>query len=209
MRISHIEIDSCLANPRRWVSDKRRGTGVFSRVGYAGATKLAIYKYHKTNNLVQAIQYLEQFLFRLGLTNRASIDEAFRNLDSYVSWCQTTVPIVAARKLRINHALGSDWILGGEISRIDIHSNATRYRGILLVVPPPDWRQQIRMPLIQRALSETLQRSENMIDVGFQNIDGSDLQIESYSKRDIDSADERAHELASNLSDEWRQQGGP
>jgi hypothetical protein len=96
--------------------------------------------------------------------------------------------------------------LGGEISRIDLDLDSEGYRGILLGNRPSGWKQQSRFPLIQRALSSRLQRSEQQISIGFQNIDGSQLETITYPHRRLDEAEEEAQELAKILSSEWSHQ---
>lgn len=73
---------------------------------------------------------------------------------------------------------------------------------------PHDWRRQLRIPLIQRALAAKLQRPETEISVGFQNIDATHLELVSFPRRILDEAENTARELAQTLSNEWRSQKG-
>ena len=73
---------------------------------------------------------------------------------------------------------------------------------------PSDWRRQLRVPLIQRALAAKLQRPELEISVGFQNIDGTQLELISFPLRVLNDAEDRARRLTSILSNEWHRQKG-
>ncbi len=206
MRISHNDIEVCRRNPRAWVAQKVGPSSGFIRTGYAGATKLAIYHFHKTNNQSITQRYLEDLFDSLDLRNSAQKDRALENLDGYIEWCRTAAPVVATYRLRLNYDLGSEWILGGEISRIDIISGG--YRGIILGNIPDNWDHQLRIPLIQRALAGRLQRPEIDIAVGFQNLDGGDLRVVSFPKDEIDDAETSVQDLARTLAGEWRRQSG-
>jgi hypothetical protein len=208
MRISHNDIEVCRRNPRAWIGQKVNPSGSIIRTGYAGATKLAVYHFHKTNDPSKTQRYLEDLFDSLGLRNAVQKDRALDNLDDYMAWYSTTMPVVAAYRLRLNYDLDSGWILGGEISRIDIDIMSGGYRGIILGNVSDDWEHQLRIPLIQRALANRLQRPEEDMAIGFQNLDGSDLRTVSFPKKELDDAETAARDLARTLAEEWRKQSG-
>ena len=208
MKISHVELEKCLLYPRSWVAQRISPSPGGPRTGYDGATKLAIYKFHGTASASQAQHHLSQLLSRLRLTNTILTDRAMANLDSYIEWCVRHSPVVSGWKLRLDYDLGNNFALGGEISRIDVDIGSGGYRGVLLGNRPTDWRRQLRVPLIQRALAAKLQRPESEISVGFQNIDGTQLELISFPRVVSDEAEDRARRLALALSNEWRRQKG-
>jgi hypothetical protein len=110
--------------------------------------------------------------------------------------------------MRLNFNLGHNFELGGEVSRIDVDIDSDGYNGVLLGERPTDWRLQLRFPLIQRALANQLQRPESEISVGFQSIDGAQLELLSFPRMILDEAEGRARQLAITLSNEWRRQKG-
>lgn len=208
MKISHIELEKCLLNPRSWVTQKIAPPRGGPRTGYDGATKLAIYKFHATASASHAQRHLTHLLSGFGLTNTSLANRARASLDSYIEWCILESPIVSNWKLRLAFNLGHNFELGGEISRIDVNIESRGYKGVLLGGRPADWRRQLRFPLIQRALAEKLQRPEAEISVGFQNIDGTQLDTISFSRAVLEEAEDRARRLALILSGEWRRQKG-
>lgn len=206
MIIRHSDISRCLQNPRTWVAQLLRPSSSFIRTGYAGAVKLGIYRFHATNNERLARTHLESLFPRLGLTNRQLINEALGQFDSYLDWFRHVSPIVAMWRHRLKLDLGSGWFLGGELSRIDVAPSTSGYRAFILGEQPLDWRSDFRFPLIQRALSIQLHRKEKLISVGFQGIDGNNIDLQSYSKQQMDAAETRARQLAATVESEWRRQ---
>jgi len=208
MIIRHAEISVCLQNPRSWVAQKINPTPSFIRTGYAGATKLAIYRFHTTGDVRIARRHLRGLFPRLGLTNQSLIDEALDDLDNYMDWYVRESPVVATWRHRLRFDMGLGCFLGGEVSRIDVEPSNDRYRAIILGDTPNNWLSEIRFPLIQRALSEQLKRKDNLISVGFQRLDGSNIVLRSFSKQVLDNAENRARELANSVTKEWRRQAG-
>jgi hypothetical protein len=63
------------------------------------------------------------------------------------------------------------------------------YRGVLLGVPPRGWRDQLRMPLLQRALCIHYARPVEEIEVGIQEPDGSGLNVTRFSPKRMREAE--------------------
>jgi hypothetical protein len=83
--------------------------------------------------------------------------------------------------------------LRGQVGRIDV--TAVGYRAVLLSQAPPNWHQQLRMPLIQAAIGAMYGRPRDKIAVGFQELDGSSLQTVVYDRRQISAAEQRFRAL--------------
>ena len=96
--------------------------------------------------------------------------------------------------------LGHGLILGGIVPRVDVIPQG--YRAILLEEIPPRWKEELRMPLIQRSLARTYSRPEDEFVVGIQELDASDLAVTSYSKIDIDHAEQIGQQLAEEVANE-------
>jgi hypothetical protein len=200
VRLSHIELEACRANPRGWARAKREAKG-FMRIGYSGAIKLSINDFHKHGQLPESIQYLQALLTKLKLINPQRTVDAEYTLEGYAEWFASARPIVAASKARIELDLGNSIILGGEVSRIDVVVADDGYRGILLSdEDDPLWQDRLRMPLLQRAIAGRFERNESDVVVGIQRLDGSDLMTRSYSPRLIKEALLEARALAQTVS---------
>ena len=208
MKIYHVELEKCLSNPRSWVTQRISPPPGGPRTGYDGVTKLAIYKWHATGSASQAQRHLTHLLSRYRFTNARLVNRAITKLELYIEWCVSESPAVSNWKFRLTFNLGHNFELGGEVSRIDVNIVSGGYKGILLGDRPEDWRHQLRFPLIQRALAHQLQRPESEISVGFQNIDGTQLELFSFPGLMLDEAEHRARQLAITLSNEWHRQKG-
>lgn len=127
MRIRHIDIETCRLNPRAWVAQKIKPPRGHPRIGYDQATKLAIYKFHRTNSASQAQTHLGELLSRLNLRSAIFADRARSKLDSYIEWCLRESPVVSHWRLCLDYDLGYSWVLGGEISRIDLDLDPPGY----------------------------------------------------------------------------------
>lgn len=202
MRISHGELEACRRDVARWVAAKLNA-GAGPRAGYAGMTKLAIYKYHATGDADAAREHLRALLGRFA--NEGKKLGAEYQLDAYIEWAEREGLIVADRKVRLEFDLGSGILLGGEVSRVDIDL-AGGYRAVLLGAPDPDWRTELRTPLLQRAVARHFDRDEAEVTVGVQDLDGSSLQAVQFSRVEIDAAEVGARSVAIRLTMEWGRQ---
>jgi hypothetical protein len=202
VRISHGELEACRRDVARWVAAKLN-PGPGPRAGYAGMTKLAIYKYHATGDADAAREHLRALLRRFGDTGKKLSAEY--QLDAYIDWAEREGLIVADRKVRLGYDLGSGVLLGGEVSRVDVDL-AGGYRGVLLGACDPNWRTELRTPLLQRAVARHFDRDEAEVTVGVQALDGSDLQTVQFSHAEIDAAEAGARSLAARLAQELDRQ---
>jgi hypothetical protein len=159
----------------------------------------AIYRYHKSADAGRAREELEGEIQARGIV-RAVAEQMLGRLDEYVAWCQQTALTVATHRYRVNHDLGSGVVLGGEVSRIDILPGG--YRGVMLSSPDARWRTQLRMPLIQIALARAFARPEAEFSVGFQELNGGNLQGETFGEERRREANDMAHELARRIAAE-------
>lgn len=128
---------------------------------------------------------------------------AEEQLRQYIAWFLSENPIVAATKVCVDFYIGNGWTLGGEVSRIDMDLASGGYRAILLGAWSDSWQYELRMPLLQAAVAEKLKRLQEEITLGVQNLDGSSLEVLSFSSRDIEAAQVSARELSQRLRGLW------
>jgi hypothetical protein len=196
MKISHGELELCSQQPRAWVREKLTTAPHGLKMGYRRALLLSIYRYHKTKQTIVARQYLRDIIQRHQFKNMARIDEIEVAFESYVKWCASENIAVADSQVRIGLGSGSLTLIG-EVHRVDVTPEF--YRAILLGSFPANWRKQLRMPLIQKAISEQFARPLNEVAVAVQQLDGSNLQVRSYSANTVARAEGRFKELARRL----------
>jgi hypothetical protein len=186
MKISHIDLDRCLKQPRQWFRDQAAPKAGMS-FGYDRALRNAIAVWHKTNLADEARRRLQDLISRHGFKNKSRVDEIEVCLDLYIKWCEVTKVKTADSMIRISLDLGGYLQLGGTVSRVDVTSRG--YRGILLGAKQAGWKEQLRMPLLQKALSAKYIRPIESIEVGVQDLDGSSLQTKSYSSAELTAAE--------------------
>jgi hypothetical protein len=187
LRLKHGELEQLRTDLAAWVASKK-SSGSHPRMSYTHATRMGIYRLHRGDDLETAASYLGRFLDAHRLRNTARRSEAESNLGHYLEWMLRETAAFIATKTRIQYAVTPDVSLGGELPRIDLLATDDGYRAVIIGESDADWRSQIRMPLIQRAVAETLKRPERLVSVGVQQLDGEGLDTMSYSKRRIDAA---------------------
>jgi hypothetical protein len=187
MKISHTQLDQCLLQPRQWLREQSAQKFVF-KMGYGRVLKLSIGRYHKMNSASDARRYMHELIAKHDLKNNARIDENEVTLDLYMKWHQKSGVNTADSMTRIQLDVGGYLQLSGIISRVDVTNDG--YHGILFGVNQTNWKSQLRMPLIQKALADKYVRPVQDISVGVQGIDGSTLDVITFSPRQIRQAKE-------------------
>lgn len=195
MRISHGQLEACRANPSAWLAGGG-GRGSFS---YSSAVKLAAFGFHKTGSRVAAMRQLEGYL-RKNFKVAERKEWARDTLGRYLDWCESARPIVADTGARLSLDLGSDVLMSGEMSRVDIDPKTESYRAVLLVIAEPaNWVSELRWPLIQLAVAQKYSRDIAAISVGIQRLDGAGLDTRRFSSTRIDKHLSEARDLAHEL----------
>jgi hypothetical protein len=193
MKISHSELESCLRRPSGWFREKMTTRSHGYLMGYNRALLLSIYHFHKTGQALSARRYIQAMIKKHSFRNAARIDEIELGLDSYLRWCKSESLIVADSRVRIN--FGSGFLrLTGEISRVDVTPDC--YRAVLLGPSTAGWQGQLRMPLIQKAISMKFGRPAEEVAVGIQDLDGANLEVVGFSPRVLRIAEQRFARLA-------------
>jgi hypothetical protein len=196
MKISHTELESCLKGPRRWLKEKAAASSSYFNFGYNRALLLSIYNFHKTNQAGVARKYLRDIIQRHKFKDFSRIHEIEARLDAYIDWCDAENIAVADSHVLIRLDSGQ-LSLVGEVSRVDVMPDS--YRAVLLGAFDAHWRRQLRMPLLQRAISDKFARPIKEVTVGVQQLDGSCLEVHSYSKAALDRAERRFKRLSRKL----------
>jgi hypothetical protein len=169
-------------------------------MSYDRALRLAIHNFHKVDE-ASAIQYLEDLISRQQqkkkFLKRQRVDAIRKDLRSYIKWWKTCDDTVIDSDFLLKDAGGGFLVLSGKVSRLDLTDKG--YRAVLFGVPKPGWKQELRMPLIQAAVSGMYNRPLNEIAVGFQKPNGMDLQTTIYSAEEVKRARDLFKALATQL----------
>lgn len=206
MRISHAQLSQCHKNPATWVANQLNQDGSFPWRGYDSWLREGIYRFHRDKDIQAARQYIKQQLINQGLTTHHRIQDALERFDAYIYWYRSEGIILIDSRFRLDYELGHGIILGGLVSRIDMIQQG--YRAVLLGNIHPGWEEELRMPLIQRALAVAYQRPENEFVVGVQELDASELAVTSYSQTDMANAERIAQQLTRQVAVELAKHQG-
>ena len=201
MRISHRQLVECQRNPAEWVSNQVNPTATFRRPGYDFCLREGICRFHRDGDVKAAKDYTRKRIQSHGLNNEPRIQNTLMRFDAYMNWFQNEGITTIGSRIRLGFRIDREVILTGLISRIDMTPHG--YRAILLENITLGWKEELRMPLIQRGLARAYYRPENEFVVGIQELDASDLVVTSYSKTTIDEAEQIVLQLAEQVASEF------
>ena len=191
MKISHRELEDCRRSIRTWWQG-RQSVSAFRTFGYGQALLNAIHHYHRTNSARAARSHLRQMIDR-NFTNEKRIEDLEGDFESYIRWHRRSGIVVADSNIRLSFSIGGFLDLGGLISRLDITDIG--YRAVILGAGGSNWRNELRMPLIQSAIASKYGRPVEEVAVGVQKPNGSALESEIYSSAQIASARQEFNRL--------------
>ena len=201
MKISHRQLVECQRNPVEWVSNQVNPTATFRRPGYDFCLREGICRFHRDGDIKAAKEYTRKRIQSHRLNNETRIQNTLMRFDAYMNWFQNEGVTTIGSRIRLNFRIDREVILTGLIPRIDMTPQG--YRAILLEDIPLGWKEELRMPLIQRGLAHAYYRPENKFVVGIQELDASDLVEVSYSKTAIDEAERIVRQLAEEVANEF------
>jgi hypothetical protein len=184
MKISHRELEECRRSPRMWWR-ARQSVGGFRSFGYGQALLNAIHRYHRTDSARAARSHLRQMIER-NFANEKRIEQLEADFESYIRWHRRSGIVVADSNIRLSYSIGAFLDLGGLISRLDI--TGVGYRAIILGAGQSNWRNELRMPLIQNAIALRYGRPVDEVAIGVQEPNGSALEEQIYTSVQIASA---------------------
>lgn len=195
MRIPHREIEELQLNLRGWVERHRHPESVPMH-SYAHATRMALYVLNKTGSIEGAQRYLSRLLDSFRLNNRQRRRGSEDAIVAYADWLAVSGAVIVHDKLRLSMDVGHDMYVSGEVPRIYLDVPSGGYSAVFLGLQQSSWRSQLRMPLVQLAVAQRVDRSPEEVSVGVQELDGSHLEIVQYTVGELDDAMEEIRHLA-------------
>jgi hypothetical protein len=205
MRISHTQLGTCQSNPTAWIRAKMGSSSspVFG-MSYDRALRLALHDFHKTQDSEAAHKYLEGIISKQQkkrkFLNAAKVGEITDNLTSYVKWFQSAGIVVVSSDFLLRDLSQNFLTLGGKISRLDLVKSG--YRTVLFGDATVDWRNELRLPLIQNLIATMFARPAEEISVGFQKLNGKELETTKYSASEIIGAQKRFKALTRTVQEQ-------
>jgi hypothetical protein len=169
MKISHKELEACRFSPKSWVASKQAGGG-FGRFGYKQALGFAICEFHRVGSVDAAVMKIDGYAAQ-NFKDLKKIAKLYESLDEYTKWFIGSGIVAADANVLLNYPYTGDWHLGGMVARVDIADPG--YRAVLFETLTPNWKNQLRMPLIQLAIADRYGRPASEVRVGLQDLNGN------------------------------------
>lgn len=198
MKISHKELAACQKSPKFWLASRieQSSSGGGPRFGYSQALSLSLCELHKGGDLSIAKKQLEGYLERF--KNEKKKDLMRVRLLDYAAWLDTSGIVPVDSNVILTFPASGEWHLGGYVSRVDILANG--YRAVLFEPIVPNWKNELRMPLIQLAIAERYGRPAKEIRVGFHDLDGNEMSDYRYGETSREKAWKTFDKLGETIS---------
>lgn len=196
-KISLTELEDVRKDPSAFKKKKETGKGFFPNKSLFQTLKRSIYEYHKENNASVAMNYLEDRLEQF--KNRSKCKKAIEDLQWYISEYQKLNWATALRKHNITIPLSTKQAdslkVSGEINRIDFHPNGAYAAWLFIKGNGENWRNELRMPVIQNAVGVELGAEPAMVHVGVYCFEDHVTYLHNFSNSDIRRAHSELEEL--------------
>jgi hypothetical protein len=144
-------------------------------------------RYHSAG-LPAAMDYLEKGFAKRGFTDK-SLTEFSDYLQGYHDeYVQNNSKIIEQTALgdRISMSIGADFVLSGEIDRIDL--TADGYAVWIVDKEDREWRDALRMPLLQSHYASEMGAPLAEVSVGFYFFDTQAYESARYTNTQVRSA---------------------
>lgn len=196
MKIRHGELVSWEKDPAAWLTSKLT-ISYFPRWTYDLVLRRGIHRFHRSGDPADARRHIQSLFSRSNLKNATRADDVYERFSAYVLWHRGNSVVTCDSRPRLDLPIDR-WTFCGEIGRVDLV--ASGYRAVLLGPFPEDWRQQLRMPLIQKAVAFRYRRPVPQVEIAVQELDGSGLELAAFSQADIAGAEARFSALATRMT---------
>jgi hypothetical protein len=187
MKLSLTQLEIARANPRAMaiaLRSKEKARLSFSR---ALALYLSARKYHQENDdLTTARDYLID-MYRRNFVRPEELLKLLDELGRYAAAYRATGNTIIKLRTRISITIDADFELTGEIPRLDLVPNGG-YAVWLFSRNTNQWREELRMPIIQLYFARTLGVAVSGVSVGFYFFTAARYESYRYPQTQIDAA---------------------
>jgi len=196
-KISLTELEQVRKNPVAFRKKKETSKGIFASKSIFQTLKWAIFKYHKDDNPISAMNYLEDRLDKF--KDRNKCNKAIEDLQWYIEEYQKLGWATALQKHSITIPLSTKQAdslkVSGEINRIDFHPNGAYAAWLFIKGNGENWKHELRMPVIQNAVGVELGAEPEMVHVGVYCFEDHVKFLHNFSNSDIWRAHSELEEL--------------
>lgn len=201
-RLPLRELEDALQNPteyrNRLSSGQPRGFGAT----YFGALRQAIFKLHMHGaDVTQVADYLSDRLSRFKDQNRMHemINGYYWYVHDYLKRGVVTFEAPSRISLTLASLTAADLVCSGEVSRLDLRPLDGYAAWLFRYKDPENWRNELRMPLTQLAVSQKLNVPSDEITVGIYSFREMLVEERCFSREDILNATAKLAHLITQL----------
>ena len=203
-RLSLGKIEQALANPAAFRAQLDAGGGGGFGYTYHAALRNGIYRFHSTADANDAIDYLDRSIRESAkLTSVARRQATVEKLEWYTEeYLARGWPTFSARlRLEIPVPLRAAGSLTctGEIGRVDLKPSGGYAAWLFPSEVDANWRDELRMPLLQRFLARDLGAPPSDIDVGMYDFINRGVVSVQYDDLSLAAAERRFRRLVRQL----------
>jgi hypothetical protein len=187
MKLSLTQLETARANPRAMAIALRSGEKAHLSFSRALALYLSARKYHQENDdLSSARDYLID-VYRRNFVRPQEMLKLLDELERYAAAYRASGNTIIRLRTRISITIDTDFQLTGEIPRLDLVPNGG-YAVWLFSRSANQWRDELRMPLIQLYFAQTLGVAASGVSVGFYFFSAARYESYRYPQTKIDAA---------------------
>lgn len=196
LRIPLNELEEAIRNPTAYKNKLQNGkAGVGFGATYYSALRDTIFRFHNYGNDVnEAVSYLITRLDKFkSRQKQQDIDEQFSwYVDDYLSRHVTTFACKYNCVIPLPDRVLEPMRISGQIGRLDLIDDPKGYAVWLFRGKDyRGWQEELRMPLIQHAISREMYTPTDRIMIGIYSFQERYVGATSYSNQDIEDARER------------------
>lgn len=203
-KFSITKLEEVRKNPSAYAHKLKdiNNTTDFMRQGKFAAWKRAVYRYHKTNNIVYAKSYLYDELskFKTLKGKKNQIDEYLDNLEIHVNSHNDYNYQFLNSQTRINISLSSELYISGEVPIVNMITDGG-FALFFFQEQYIDWEDELRFPVLQNYFANIeLGCDLSQIDVGIYCVETSQHHSKNFSKQEVSDALQEIKDISDIMS---------
>ena len=190
-KFSISNLESARQNPTQFAQSlKSKDEGWLGGKSKFSAWKYAVNEYHKSHDLVKAINYFESTFTRWFADNKKNEREKqnwIQILESYTSEHSKRGLTYVEHKKRIRIVLSSKLSITGEIPIVNLNSSFG-YAAYFFTKDSTTWESELKFPIIQDYIANFYGVDLSEVEVGIFSIDAEKLSQVTYSDQEVADA---------------------
>ncbi len=201
MRIPHRNLEQARSNPLAYVRQAAATSAIY-RMSAFRLWQFAIREYHRTNqNLALAERYLDS-KFRRTFAGGQGLERRLLEFKAHLGvYAQEFIGLghnALGVSERLSMDLGHGVSMTGEIGRVDLVISGG-YAAYLFLKEQTQWRDELRMPLLQANFADKFSVPTVLVRVGVYTLELGEHEDTQFSQRYVAGALQEGADLARRL----------